>query len=87
MTATVAVLHKSNFRQVVPTLRALADEIEAGKYGEVGCVAVAVLGDTLEVFGMGPDSEGPSVAALFQAGNLRLIGNLEAHGTMPFEDE
>jgi hypothetical protein len=80
MPAEVVQLHESNFRDPVATLRKIADEIEAGQYGEVGCVSVALLGDTMEVFGAGVDSEAPSVAMLLHAGFMRLAGSLERHG-------
>jgi hypothetical protein len=76
----IVTLYKSNMRDPVATLRAIADAIEAGKHGGVGCVAVALMGDTFEIFGMGPDSEGPSVALLFQAATLRFAKTIEEHG-------
>ena len=76
----VVTLHPSNFRDPVATLRVIADRIEAGEFGAVGCVAVAVLGDTLEVFGAGVDSEAPSVAMTLHAGFARLSKSIEEHG-------
>lgn len=76
----VVTLHDSNFRDPVATLRSIADDIEAGRYGDVGTVALVLLGDTLEVFGLGRDSEGPSVGLLLHAGFLRLSRALEEHG-------
>lgn len=73
-------LQSHNFREVVPTLRAIADQIETGKWGEIGCCGIVLLGDTMEVFGMGPDSEGPSVAVLLHSGFLRLSKAIEEHG-------
>jgi hypothetical protein len=73
MMAEVVTLYQNNFRDPVFSLRAIADEIDEGKYGEVGCVGIVVMGDTTEVFGAGPDSEGPSVATLLYAGFLKLI--------------
>jgi hypothetical protein len=70
----------SNFRDPVATLRRIADEIEAGEYGGVGSAAIVILGDTMEVFGMGEDSEPASVALLLHAGFLRLSGAVESHG-------
>lgn len=78
--AEVIVLHGSNYRDPVATIRKIADEIEAGKYGGVGCVGVVLLGDTMEVFGAGEDSEAPSVALLLHAGFLRLSRSIEEHG-------
>lgn len=79
-TDTVHVLYESNHRDVVKTLRAIADQIEEGKFGAVGSAGVVILGDTLEVFGMGEDSEAPSVGLLLHAGFLRLSKALEEHG-------
>lgn len=76
----IATLYEFNYRDPVAMLRRLADDIEAGKYGEVGCVGVALLGDTMEVFGYGSDSEAPSVALLLHAGFMRMSGALESHG-------
>lgn len=76
----VVTLHESNFRDPVATLRNIADEIEAGKHGAVGCVGVAVLGDKLAVFGAGPDSEAPAVALVLHAGFAQLSRSIEEHG-------
>jgi len=64
----------------VAELRRLADEIEAGDWGAVDTCAVVIMGDTLEVFGSGTDSAGPSVAVLLQAGILRIARAVERHG-------
>lgn len=77
---TVVQLRDSNFRDPVATLRKIAEQIEAGKYGAVGSVAVVVLGDTMEVFGAGEDAEPPSTALLLHAGFLRLSRSVEEHG-------
>ena len=77
----VKTLYESNFRDVPATLRRIADEIEAGSYGEVGCAGLVLLGDSLEVFGMGPDSEAPSVALVLNAGAMKLTMPVLHHGT------
>lgn len=77
---SVVVLHEHNYRQAAPTLRAIADEIERGDFGEVGCVAVALLGNQLEVFCAGPDSDATSTACVLQAGANKLIGMIVGHG-------
>ena len=77
----VKTLYESNFRDVPATLRHIADEIEAGAYGEVGIVGLVLLGDTLEVFGIGPDSEAPSIAQILNAGALKLTMPILNHGT------
>jgi len=76
----VETLYESNFRDSAATLRKIADEIEAGDFGEVGCVGVSILGDRLRVFGAGPDSEGPSVAMVLHAGFMQLSSALVDHG-------
>lgn len=77
----VKTLYDSNFRDVPATLRHIADQIEAGKYGTVGSVGLVLLGDTLEVFGIGPDSEAPSTALILNAGALKLTMPIVHHGT------
>jgi len=76
----VVTLQHSNFRDPVATLRHIADEIESGKYGAVGCLGLALLGREMHVFGMGQDSEGPSVAILLHAGFMRISKAIEEHG-------
>lgn len=76
MSAEIVTLHQSNFRDPAATLRDIADEIEAGKYGAVGCLGIVVMGDDLEVFGAGPDSEGPAVAVLLHAGFNKLCNSM-----------
>lgn len=76
----VVAIHDTNFRDPAATLRNIADQIESGKFGNVGCVALCLLGDTFEVFGMGADSEAPSVALMLHAGFMRLSGAIEGHG-------
>lgn len=79
--AKVVQLYESNIRQPVEaTLRLIADQIEAGDYGAVGTCALVVLGDKMEVFGFGEDSEPCAVAVLLQAGAMRMIRSVERHG-------
>ena len=80
MAAEVVMLPDSNFRDPVSTLRVIADAIEAGKYGAIGCAALVLLGDKLEVFRTGKDSEAPSVALPLNAGVLRLPRAIEENG-------
>ena len=76
----VVTLNESNFRDPVATLKKIADEIEQGEYGHVGCVGVVVLGNSLEVFGAGEDSAGPSVASVLSAGHIKLVSGMVEHG-------
>jgi hypothetical protein len=74
------VLRDSNFRQVAPTLRKIADMIEAGEYGDVSEAALVLLGDKCEVFGMGRDAEGDTIVLLLQAGAHRMIREVANYG-------
>lgn len=78
--AELHILRDTNYRELLPTLRKIADGIEAGKYGDVRQCAVVLFGDDLQVFGMGPDSEATSIGMLFSAAHLRLARALEEHG-------
>lgn len=80
MNDNVITLYRTNLRDPVSALRAIADDIEAGKYGDVGSVGVALLGDTMECFGSGSDSEGPSIALLFHAAFTRISNAIEQAG-------
>ncbi len=80
MVAEVVQLQASNFRDPAATLRVIAEKIEAGTYGPVGCVAVVILGDEMHVSGAGEDAEAPSVAMLLHAGFMRLSRSVEEHG-------
>jgi hypothetical protein len=77
----VVPLYESNFRDVAATLRCIADDVEKGCYGAVGTAGVVLLADQLEVFGMGLDSDGCSVACVLQAGATKLITPIVNHGT------
>lgn len=76
----VVQLYESNIRDPAATLRKIADEIEAGDFGPVGCAALVILGDTMEVFSMGEDSEAPAAGMLLHAGFMRLSKYIEEHG-------
>ena len=78
--AEVHTLYPTNFRDPAATLRVIAEEIEAGKHGEVTQIAVVLLGSTCEVFGAGPDADGSTIATLLQAGAQRMISAVANHG-------
>jgi hypothetical protein len=71
----------NNFRDPVKTLRRIADEIEFGEYGDVGCLGVVLLGSRMEVFRAGIDAEPCSVALLLHSGFLRMSQEIEKHGS------
>lgn len=78
--AEVVSLYETNSRDIPAMLRKMADDIEAGCYGDVGEAAMVLYGDTVEVFGWGGAQDGASSALLLQAGAMRLIRTVERHG-------
>lgn len=53
----VKELYASNYRQVVPTLRKIAEEIESGEYGEAGLGSFVLESEQGQiVFTMGEDA-------------------------------
>ena len=68
------------YRDPVKALRNLANDIEAGRYGDVSSCGVVLLGDRMEVFGSGEDSEGPTIALLFSAAAHRFAKEIEEYG-------
>lgn len=81
--AEVVSLYETNSRDIPAMLRKMAEDIEAGRYGEVGEAALVLYGDTLEVFGWGSAQDGTSSSLLLQAGAMRLIRAVESHGRNP----
>jgi len=77
---SVVSIYESNYRDPAATLRCIADQIDAGEFGEVGCAGLVILGDAMSVFGMGADSEAPSVGMLLHAGFMRMSKAIEEHG-------
>lgn len=82
MSASLSVvsLYDSNIRDPSATLRRIADGIEAGSYGDVGEVAIVLLGDRCEVFSCGPASDPSTAVMLLQAGAHRMIAAIAKHG-------
>ncbi len=61
------------YKDPVKMLRNLADDIEAGDFGEVTSIAITTFGDAgLHAFGGGQDSEAPTVALMFQAASMKM---------------
>ena len=82
MTTTLNVVNfpVPDYRDPVKALRNLADDIEAGRYGDVSSCGVVLFGDRMEVFGSGEDSEGPTIALLFNAAAHRFAKEIEEYG-------
>lgn len=83
--ATVTTLFGSNFRDIPTTLRIIAEQIEAGEFGEVKEGALVISGVSLEVFGLGETNhDGGSThlilgcaMAKLQNAVLRYMGEIE----------
>lgn len=66
-----------DYKDPVKMLRNLANDIEAGKHGEVTSVAIATFGDAgLEVYGGGIDSDPPTAGMMFQAASMKMCQSL-----------
>lgn len=76
----VVPLYESNLRDPVAELRHIADQMEAGEYGEVASATLITMGDTMEVFSFGAESDAGSAALLLQAALIRLCTAVERHG-------
>lgn len=73
----VGEIKPSEYKDPAKMLRNLANDIEAGEFGEVTCIAIATFGDAgLEVFGGGSDSVGPTIAMMFQAASMKMCQSL-----------
>jgi hypothetical protein len=69
-----------DYKDPVKALRNLADDIEAGRFGEVGSCGVVIFGDEMHVYGSGADSGACTIALLFSAAAHRFAAEIEAHG-------
>lgn len=59
--------------QSIPqVMRKIADEIEAGKYGDCASAAFVLAGDRLEVFGLGERGDAPTVSYLLSSGAVKM---------------
>lgn len=53
MTAKVIELDRATIEDAAKVLRAIADEVDAGKYGKVKAAVIVIDGDELALFGSG----------------------------------
>lgn len=67
MVAEVVTLYDNNFRDVVGTLRVIADAIEQGNYGEVSDFCLVMKGDSLDIFHSGEGDIGTASLLLNSA--------------------
>ena len=58
----------------------VADQIERGDLGDVGCLGIVVMGDETYIYGAGIDSSAPSVGLLLHAGFLQMSQAVANHG-------
>lgn len=73
----LVLMRETNLLDVPATLRRIADEIEAGKYGEAAA-AVVVLDTDLEVFYMGTGESAPNAHLLLHSGAAKMMAAVMA---------
>lgn len=70
----VGEINPPDYKNPVKMLRNIADQIEAGKYGNVDTIVVATFGDVgVDTFGGGKDSSLFHCAYLFGVAQTRLL--------------
>ena len=67
------VIEPADFKDPVKMLRKIADEIEAGEYGDVETIVVGLRGETYETFGGGKLASLQDCGFLFGACATRLM--------------
>ncbi|MGE5452442.1 MAG: hypothetical protein ACM3VZ_11450 [Acidobacteriota bacterium] len=72
MTAKIIELDRATIEDAATVLRAIADEIDAGKHGKVSAAVVIVDGDELALFGSGDASQYKAVW-LLEAAKQELL--------------
>lgn len=80
--AEVVTLYESNSRDLVAKMRNMADQIEAGEWGDVRDAAFVIYrtgeeGSGIDVFGWGVDQDAATTHLLLSAGALRLAKAVE----------
>lgn len=69
----VGTIEPAEFKDPVKMLRNIADDIEAGDFGDVETIVVALRGETYETFGGGKLASMQDCAFLFGASATRLM--------------
>ena len=72
MTAKIIQLDRATVEDSAHVLRAIADEIEAGKYGVVKCAVVVLDADEIALFGSGDAAQYKAVW-LLEAAKKELL--------------
>lgn len=73
----VGEIKPPDYKDPIKMLRNLADSIEKGEYGTVRSIAIATFGDAgLDAFGGGDDSDGSTIAMVFQAASMKMCQSL-----------
>lgn len=73
MTAKLHVIREHTLRDIPATLRAIADELESGAYGEASGCAVVLDAEQLEVFYAGSGEAAPNTHLLLHAGAAKMM--------------
>lgn len=87
MSAQLVVMRDTNLRDITGTLRALADQIEAGRYGEIHALVWVLAAKNVDV-GFAGEAAYAAAAAhlLLHAGAHRLVSNALAGKDQVEED-
>lgn len=76
--SAVHVLRTHTLRDVPATLRAIAQEIEDGKYGQVNGLAIVLDAVGLHTFYMGEGEAGPQFMLMLELGQARMARDVLA---------
>ena len=74
--AEVATLYESNHLQISQTLRVIADQIDAGEYGDVRHCVMALDGSETSYFSFGPEHTDMRAIALHSIAKAKIINAL-----------
>lgn len=78
----VGEINPPDYRDAVKMLRNLADDIEAGEFGEVTSIALVRFGDEgLQIHAGGRDADGATASLMLLAGANRLSQTLIEYGS------
>lgn len=80
MTVEKTELHHSTLCDAPAKLREMANDIEAGKYGEIATAVVVLYSDQLRTFGYGPFGDAPNAAIALAAAHADLVEYVRTRG-------
>lgn len=66
------IVELPSLANIPKTLRTIADEIDAGKFGDVEAGVLTIAGDKLEIFGLGPRADAPMACYLLTSAQVKM---------------